>query len=80
MLMEGIIVHRKLWCVIKLIWCNWLLSDLYMFIHHVAIIHNQLENKKSFYPTTLKGSGVLSYPERVGGPQGRQAPLTLSRP
>ena len=33
-----------------------------------------------FYPAALKGSGVLSYPERAGGRQGRQAPLTLSRP
>ena len=42
----------------------------------------------AFYPAALKGSGVLSYPERAGGRadgraggrQGRQAPLTLSRP
>ena len=34
----------------------------------------------NFYPATLKGSGVLSSPERAGGRQGRQAPLTLSRP
>ena len=37
-----------------------------------------------FYPAALKGSGVLSYPGRAGGWaggwQGRQAPLTLSRP
>ena len=33
-----------------------------------------------FYPAALKGSGVLSYPERAGGRQGRQTPLTLSRP
>ena len=33
-----------------------------------------------FYPAALKGSGVLSSPERAGGRQGRQAPLTLSRP
>ena len=49
-----------------------------------------------YYPAALKGSGVLSYLERaggradgraggwaggrVGGRQGRQAPLTLSRP
>ena len=33
-----------------------------------------------FYPAALKGSGVLSYPEQAGGRQGRQAPLTLSRP
>ena len=33
-----------------------------------------------FYPAALKGSRVLSYPERAGGRQGRQAPLTLSRP
>ena len=37
-----------------------------------------------FYPAALKGSGVLSYPERADGRagerQGRQAPLTLSRP
>ena len=33
-----------------------------------------------FYPAALKGSGVLSYSERAGGRQGRQAPLTLSRP
>ena len=32
------------------------------------------------YPAALKGSGVLSYPERTGGRQGRQAPLILSRP
>ena len=42
----------------------------------------------TFYPAALKGSGVLSYPERAGGRadgraggrQGRQAPLTLSCP
>ena len=41
-----------------------------------------------FYPAAFKGSGVLSYPERADGRaggravgrQGRQAPLTLSRP
>ena len=32
-----------------------------------------------YYPSALKGSGVLS-PERAGGRQGRQAALTLSRP
>ena len=36
--------------------------------------------KTHFYPAALKGFGVLSYPERAGGRQGRQAPLTLSRP
>ena len=35
---------------------------------------NQFLNK------ALKGSGVLSSPEQAGGRQGRQAPLTLSRP
>ena len=34
----------------------------------------------NFYPAGLKGSGVLSSPERAGRRQGRQAPLTLSRP
>ena len=43
------------------------LKDLLLFFNH-------------FYPAALKGSGVLSYPERAGGRQGRQAPLTLSRP
>ena len=33
-----------------------------------------------FYPTALKGSGVLSSPGRVGVRQGRQALLTLSCP
>ena len=33
----------------------------------------------SFYPDALKGFGVLSSPERAGGRQGRQAPLTFSR-
>ena len=34
-----------------------------------------------FYPAALKGSGVLSYPERAGGrAAGQKAPLTLSRP
>ena len=32
-----------------------------------------------FHPAALKGSGVLSSPERAGGRAGRQAPLTLSR-
>ena len=33
-----------------------------------------------FYPAAIKGSGVLWYPERARGGQGRQAPLTLSCP
>ena len=41
---------------------------------------NVLQNDLLFYPAALKGSGVLSYPEQAGGRQGRQAPLTLSRP
>ena len=40
----------------------------------------ELNSLLNFYPAALKGSGVLSYPERAaGGRQGRQAPLTLSR-
>ena len=36
--------------------------------------------KIRFYPAALKGSGVLSSPERAGGREGRQAVLTLSHP
>ena len=40
--------------------------------------------ENAFYPAAFKGSGVLSSPERAGvragWRQGRQAPLTLSRP
>ena len=37
-------------------------------------------HESPFYPAALKGSRVLSSPERAGGRQGRHALLTLSRP
>ena len=41
---------------------------------------SSIEEVPYFYHAALKGPGVLSYPERAGERQGRQAPLTLSRP
>ena len=43
-------------------------------------IHGVKVGQNTFYPAALKGSGVLSSPEWAGGRQGRQAPLTFSRP
>ena len=55
-----------------------------LFHAKLLYVHSLFLPCMYFYPAALKGSGVLSYPERAGGRaggrQGRQAPLTLSRP
>ena len=65
----------------KIVFSNVFWTFNHITIHHPAITFAALETSlTNFYPAALKGSGVLSYHERAGGRQGRQAPLTLSRP
>ena len=61
-------------------------SDILIGIHTFSFkkVHLKISSAK-WRPLCLglnvfKGSGVLSSPERAGGRQGRQAPLTLWRP
>ena len=76
-------VHHTIYCP------NW---NILLYLIMVKIMKNEATDiidfwkckfqsyKCLFHPAALKGSGVLSYPKRAGGRQGRQAPLTLSRP
>ena len=53
----------------------------YFYYRNCHAVQNDNNSEfEIFLPAALKGSGVLSYPERAGGRQGGQAPLTLSRP
>ena len=57
-----------------------ILAGSISYLHILSSNFRRCVAYKGFYPAALKGSGVLSSPERAGRRQGRQAPLTLSRP